>query len=137
MSQETLNAHLHIRSGVENASNLSICSTCDDSSSDHCHCTVVSISEEIKRSCKQARDKCQFAQNEKVRSKEPISKERQEKLTASLSAENERIAKVKESLQSKSNFLSTALMKSVYGNSKRDIYEDGIEKCQKKTKSSH
>lgn len=138
MSQETLDAHLHIRSGVESANNISLCNKCDRSQiSDHCHCCVAVIQEEMKSSCKQAWQKCQSAQNEKSTNKEAISIERQETLANSLLAESDRIEKVKESLKLKSNFLSASLMKPVYGGAKRDVPEDCTEKCLKKTKNLH
>ena len=54
MSQETLDALLHIRSGIESKENLQDCDKCKKHTTPHCHCSVLDISQGLIESCKVA-----------------------------------------------------------------------------------
>ena len=114
MHQDTLDAHLHIRSAVESEENIRKCQKCDGVSYDHCHCLFTVISAEMKANCKKAREKCWKAQKESSNIKEHEKESNLDKYNEALASEKERIRKLKEKLMTKSDFLSSSLMKSVY-----------------------
>ena len=59
MSQDTLNAHLHIASGIESAQNKSNCEKCDKKNiSPHCHCTLFEVSDSLREKCRVAHRIC-------------------------------------------------------------------------------
>ena len=115
MSQDTLNSHLHIRSGVESKENRSKCNKCKDPDSPiHCHCVVVEITDSMRQNCKKAWEKCRQAQRECANERKETSKANLEKIEKAKKDESDRIQKVKESLASKPNFCPPHLLKPVY-----------------------
>ena len=114
MRQETLDAHLHIRSGVECEEIIEKCDKCEKGSRDHCHCVLTIISTEMKSNCRKAWEKCKVAQGEAASIKEHVKESNEEKYNKVVSAESERIQKLKEKLCNRSDFLSSGLMKPVY-----------------------
>ena len=115
MSQDSLNSHLHIRSGVESKENRSKCSKClDPNSPVHCHCLQADITDSMRQKCKKAWEKCKQAQREAAEEKKEASEASKDKLEKSKKEENERILKFKEVLASKPTFGSPNLLKPVY-----------------------
>ena len=57
LSQDILNALLHIRSCVESSLVRRGCRQCETSSVPHCHCALIDISGDIREHCKQAHSK--------------------------------------------------------------------------------
>ena len=120
MHQDTLYAHLHIRSAVECEENIKMCQKCDGVTPryDHCHFSLTTISADMKANCKKAREKCFVAQNEASTLKEIQQESNLIKYSEVMATERERIEKLKEKLSTKSYFLSSSLMKPVYQNKK-------------------
>ena len=115
MSQETLDANLHIRSGVECEKNWKSCERCEgDSYYDHCHCKLTTISEDMKSNCRKAWEKCKSAQRGASKLKEDVDQNNIDKVNKVKAAEEERIRNFKEKLTSKTAFLPLSLMKPVY-----------------------
>ena len=74
MLQDSLNSHLHIRSGVESKENRSKCSKClDPNSPVHCHCLQADITDSMRQKCKKAWEKCKQAQREAAEEKKEAS----------------------------------------------------------------
>ena len=81
MSQDSLNSHLHIRSGVESKDNRSKCSKClDPNSPVHCHCLQADITDSMRQKCKKAWEKCKQAKREAADEKKEASEVSKEKL---------------------------------------------------------
>ena len=134
MTQDTLDAHLHIRSGVESDKNIKNCERCDSDSYDHCHCSQTTISDEMKLSCKKAWEKCKTAQREASALKELAQVSNVDKYNEVIASETERIDKLKKMYETKSEFLGSSLMKPVYGKKER-VDSGKKEKTSKKKKS--
>ena len=131
MSQDTLDAHLHIRAGVECEENINKCQKCEGVSYDHCHCSLSVISEEMKFNCKKAREKCMMAQREASAQREHAKESNVEKFNEAVAGEKERIQKLKEKLSTKSDFLPSSLMVPVYGKKDKGV-DEGKGKGDKK-----
>ena len=59
MEQDTLNAHLLIRAGVEAKEVTKLCDKCKASpTDDHCHCELFEVTDLIRAKCKVAWQKC-------------------------------------------------------------------------------
>ena len=131
MTQDTLDAHLHIRSGVECDKNIKNCERCNTDSYDHCHCSQTIISDEMKLSCKKAWEKCKTAQREARKELAKVSNV--DKYNEVIASETERIDQLKKKFETKSEFLGSSLMKPVYG--KKGKVDSGKEKTSKNKKS--
>ena len=132
MTQDTLDAHLHIRSGVECDKNIKNCERCITDSYDHCHCSQTIISDEMKLSCKKAWEKCKTAQREASARKELANVSNVDKYNEVIASETERIDQLKKKFETKSEFLGSSLMKPVYG--KKGKVDSGKEENKQEQK---
>ena len=114
MSQDMLDAHLHIRSGVESKENKERCKTCTvPDPVEHCHCSVAEITEEMREECRKAYIKCTIAQKSASEEARGVSDEMVERLEKSERAGKEKISRLMENLKTK-NFHSSCKMKGKY-----------------------
>ena len=104
LSQESLNAILHVKSGVESSLVRRNCGKCQSStSSDHCHCTLVNLSN-IREHCREARRKYFAAQTDAKASKENVSAEFIKRNEEFKEREVKRIEKLREKLSRSKEF---------------------------------
>ena len=105
MSQDMLDSHMHIRTGVECNENRKRCDKCQDLDSPiHCHSQFTDITEEMRGKCKKAWEKCKVAQKEALEEKKLITTENKEKREKSEKIEAERKKKMLETVARKSYF---------------------------------
>ena len=105
LSQETLNATLLIRSGVESSLVRKDCDRClDSSSTSHCHCSLVDFTGDIRQKCKEANRKYKASLAEAKASKETDSLEMKKKYEEFVEKEGKRKDKFKESLNQRQAF---------------------------------
>ena len=117
MSQAMLDAHLHVRHGVESKENLGKCAKCEQGGSKpHCHCSMVEVDGELRARCKKAWLKMGQAQ-QSVRLQNEAEEEEAKILRAKTERlEKERVAKFREQLKTKAAFYSERVMSSrIYG----------------------
>ena len=80
MAQSMLNAHMHIRSGVEKKENREDCLKCEDPEKpEHCHCVEAKISDTMRENCRKAWKKCQLAGCENSHKQKHVSESNEEK----------------------------------------------------------
>jgi len=104
LSQESLNAILHVKSGVESSLVRRNCGKCQSSSSsDHCHCTLVDLSN-IRDHCREARRKYFAAQTDAKANKENDSAEFNKRNEEFKEKEAKRIEKLREKLSRNKEF---------------------------------
>lgn len=117
LSQDSLNSCLHIKSAVESKKNRVDCTRCRRKS-DHCHCSSLEITGQLRAECKKARVKYdeyrEIVNSEKVVQNEEMNKKR-EKVEAEL---KEKLEKKKVKIANRSNYFSNQL-DPVYGKKKK------------------
>ena len=97
LSQESLNSHLHIKSGVECKSVRRNCTDCKVvSSADHCHCSYIDVTNKIRDSCKNAHRKYKNATDNAKVDKQAIAANCEEKLNKFNQRVEDEISKMKE-----------------------------------------
>ena len=115
MEQETLNAHMHIKTGVEGQEIVKACMKCKSSQvTPHCHCEFLIISEQMRANCKTAHEKCKNAQRASSIVRNEATAEMIEKKEESDRVERVRIEKVKNDILSKKQFVSSKLLEPIY-----------------------
>ena len=115
LSQETLNAILHIRSGVESSLVRKNCGKCEMPSAEpHCHCSLVDITGDIREHCKQAHSKYVSSQAEARADKENETEEFKKKHEEFIEKEEKRIGRFKETLSRKPAFYKDELFQPVF-----------------------
>jgi hypothetical protein len=130
MSQEMLDSHLHIRSGVESKENKRKCCKCqEDDPPPHCHCTIVEITQVMREKCAKAWSKCKASQQEASAEKAEVKETLEKKKEKYENEESMRIKKLKDALSKRPNFCSPSLMKPVYSK------EKGMETLKENKKS--
>ena len=112
MSQETLNAHLNIKSGIENCKDS--CSRCEkEISSDHCHCKLFIINKSIREKCRISYQVVRAAASSKK-----VSEEEKKKLEIrkeqSLEKEKERLEKLTTNFKNGKEVWSKEILMPVY-----------------------
>ena len=121
MSQDMLDSHMHIRSGVESKENRKKCKKCKDpKATDHCHCMEVEIDSEMRNRCRKAWEKCKMTQTDASNNKKVAEAANVEKRTKYELLEVERKNKVKEDVVKRATFYSSNLMQSVYPPEKKE-----------------
>jgi hypothetical protein len=134
MSQDMLDAHMHIRSGVESKDNMNQCiKCCDPDGTIHCHCVIAEITEEMRQKCKKAWEKCKIVQKEASDEKKKYAQNNVEKKVKYEKAEADRVKKLKEDVTKRPNFYAPNLMKAMYptekkGNVKTNIQDNNEER---------
>ena len=115
MEQETLNAHLLIKAGVEAKVVTKDCEKCNETKYvPHCHCELFEVTETMRQKCKVAWQKCLNAQAGAAMARKEVSAEMEEKKKELEDEETDRIKKLKESLMSKGVFCSSKFLEPVY-----------------------
>ena len=115
MEQDTLNAHLLIRAGVEAKEVTKLCDKCKASpTDDHCHCELFEVTDLIRAKCKVAWQKCLNSQASAAAARREVSAEMEEKKKNYDALEMARLEKVKEKLAVKSVFCSAKYFEPVY-----------------------
>ena len=113
MSQETLDAHLHIRSKVESKENREGCQKCL-TSKDHCHCDKLQITEDLRISCKKAWKVLREKEVESKTVKDNFAEKSVAVKEKALKDEKERIEKFKEKVMKRSYFCKDDLFVPIY-----------------------
>ena len=128
MSQEMLDAHMHISHAVESKENRQKCGKCEQGGSrPHCHCFKVKIGGDMRVRCRKARLKAEDAQKI-TRAQMEVEEEEAKSLRAKTERlEKERVAKLREQLKTKTTFYSERVMSTrIYGrDSKKKEGSDG------------
>ena len=140
MSQDTLNAHLHIASSIESTRVKSSCNKCDsENPSQHCHCLLFEITDSLRETCKQAHRVCKENQVDNAATKKAFEEESSERKERALENEKKRIEKLKDDLKKRSQFCSSRHFEPIY-NSKKDKKEgdkNAVEGSKKKVPSNN
>ena len=115
MEQDTLNAHMHIKAGVEGKDVTMKCNKCKVLPiSPHCHCELFEVSDLMREKCKVAHEKCKNAQKAAANARKEASTEAVERKEKYVQEEKKRIEKVKEDLKVKKVFCSLKLFEPIY-----------------------
>ena len=120
MSQETLNANLHIRSAIQNKDSFNRCEKCQRGEfKDHCHCSLFQITDSLRERCKAARSLQEQASKEKNNSNNNASGEEVDtKRKAFEREEEERKLKLREDLKRGKNIWSQKNHEPVFSSRK-------------------
>ena len=132
MQQDSLNAHLHIRGGIENDLAKRKCEKCNNKSAPHCHCSLVIMSDELKAKCKKANSKYLESKEMRKESKEEFEQKNVEKRNNVVEKEKKRIEKLKVDLHKKSQFCEANLFIPIYCDN--EVVEDEDNSEEKKVK---
>lgn len=129
MLHDTLNSHLHIKTGVESKVAKRDCKECKALNERHCHCSLLEIDSNLRDSCKKAKSKY----------KESLNKDFDEKLVESeaMKAKKAKVdeeiqnstLKKKEKLAKSAKFCNPVLFESVYKTTKdkNDINSNSVK----------
>ena len=129
MLHDTLNSHLHIKTGVESKVTKGDCKECKALNERHCHCSLLEIDSNLRDSCKKAKSKY----------KESLNKDFDEKLVESeaMKAKKAKVdeeiqnstLKKKEKLAKSAKFCNPVLFESVYKTTKdkNDINSNSVK----------
>ena len=115
MEQDTLNAHLLIKAGVEAKEVTKNCVKCKVYPIvAHCHCELFEVNDIMREKCKVAWQKCLNAQASAAITRKEVTAEMEERKKKYDVEEASRIEKVKETLAVKSVFCSAKCFEPVY-----------------------
>ena len=135
MEQDTLNAHMHIKTGVEGKEIIETCPKCEVTpKTPHCHCDLMKISEQMRANCKAANMKCINAQKASANVRKEASAEMKERKEESEKLEKERREKVKTDIVTKKQFGPSKLFEPIYV--KTDKKGDGSKSSVDNSESS-
>ncbi len=154
MSQETLNANLHVRSAIENKESFESCDKCQRREfNDHCHCKHFKITDSLRERCKLAwRLQEQAERDKKASNNNPVENEELTKRREAFENEDlERKQKVKAEFREGKKVWSDKNFERIFNRRKRDENKNStpvsthkrqpeqsdMEKSSKKVKSSH
>ena len=104
-SQQTLNATLHIRSGVESSLAQQNCEKCKTLSGPHCHCFLVDLSGGIRESCRKAWSRYDAYLGEAKNDRENKSQVFKKRNEAFVDSNSSKLEKFRESLSKRTIFL--------------------------------
>ena len=121
MSQETLNAHLHIRSAVENKESIAKCDKCQRGEfKNHCHCRHFEITDSLRARCKTARRlESEALKNKSLNNDQGADEEATKKREAFEKEVMERKQKLKEDLQTGKQVWSSKHLEPVFSSRKK------------------
>ena len=139
MEQETLNAHLLIKAGVEAKEVTKICDKCKVCPIvPHCHCELFDVSELMRQKCKVAWQKCLNAQANAALVRNEVSEEMEERKKKCEEEETNRIEQVMETLKVKKVFCSFKYFEPVYKptekskvNNSKNVRKDNLNDKEK------
>ena len=114
LAQNTLNATLHIRSGVESSLVREDCKKCEVAATPHCHCSLVDLSGDIREKCKLAHSRYSASLDEAKSRKEDETEESKKRNVAFVDKEKLKFDKFKESLSKRPAFYKSELFEPVF-----------------------
>ena len=104
LSQQTLNATLHIRYGVESSLAQQNCEKCKTLSGPHCHCFLVDLSGGIRESCRIAWRIYHASLDEAKADRENKSQDFKKRNEAFVASNSSKLEKFKDSLSKRTTF---------------------------------
>ena len=134
MTQETLNAHLHVRSKVESKETREGCEKCETSSKDHCHCTSLVITEDLREQCKKSWKVLREVQLEANKTKDNFAEKSVKIKEKVIEDEKVRIENFGQKVKGRTYFCKEKHFEPIYRKKKKVTTDSNHNKVVKKLK---